>query len=92
MRRVVLGLAVILLPTAAMADDSVGRYQAIAVPQPTNAVGSGQILLLDTRDGQVWEWWSSPTMGNVPGGAGITYMGKLTPGTKPGDIVQRFRY
>jgi hypothetical protein len=82
----------VLISFGASAQDGHGRYQAIAIPQASNSISSGNVLLLDTRDGHVWEWWHSPTMGNVAGGAGITYMGKLIPRGAPGEIVQRYRY
>jgi hypothetical protein len=92
MMRVALAGVFSVFASVAMADDVVGRYQAIPIPQASNAISSGGVLLLDTRDGHVWEWWHAATVGNVAGGAGITYMGKLTPGKAPGDVVQRFRY
>jgi hypothetical protein len=84
--------ALVLISRPAFADDPIGRYQAIAIPPASNSISSGNILLLDTRDGHVWEWWHAATIGNVAGGAGITYMGKLISGKAPGEVVQRFRY
>ena len=93
MRAALLGaFTLTLMSFDALAEDGVGRYQAIAIPQPANAIGSGSILLLDTRDGQVWQWWQSTAIGNIAAGSGITYLGKLIPGTAPGEIVQRFSY
>jgi hypothetical protein len=69
-----------------------GRYQAIVIPPGREAPDMGHVLLLDTREGHVWRWWLSPSRGKEMGGGGITYEGKLTPGAKPGDIVQQYRF
>jgi hypothetical protein len=85
-------IAMLFLSVGAAAQDGIGRYQAVPIAPAPNSANSGEILLLDTRDGHVWKWWEAPRMGNVAGGSGITYMGKLVPGSSPGEIVQRFRY
>jgi hypothetical protein len=68
----------------AFADGVAGRYQAIVVPRPG---AEPRVLLLDTRDGQLWQWWH---LDSGEGDTGITYLGKLVPGTKAGDVVEHF--
>jgi hypothetical protein len=85
-------IAMLFLSVGAAAQDGIGRYQAVPIAPAPNSANSGEILLLDTRDGHVWKWWEAPTVGSAVGGSGITYMGKLTPGTSPGEIIQRFKY
>lgn len=83
MKRAILAGVLALLPFAAFADDGVGRYQALAVPETSDAAFAGRVIFLDTRDGHVWEWRNTRTAGNTAGGDGFTYMGKLTPGGLP---------
>ncbi|HXC29742.1 MAG TPA: hypothetical protein VNV38_17425 [Stellaceae bacterium] len=82
MKRIILAGVLALFPFAASADDGIGRYQAIAVPESGSAA-AGRVLFLDTRDGHVWEWRNAPTMANNFSGEGFTYIGKLTPGVAP---------
>jgi hypothetical protein len=70
----------------------IGRYQAVPIAPAANSAQSCEVLLIDTRDGHIWKWWEAATVANAAGGSGITYMGKLTPGISPGEIIQRFRY
>ena len=81
-----------MIARVAVAQDGIGRYQAVPIAPAPNSANSGEILLLDTSDGHVWKWWEAPTVGSAVGGSGITDMGKLTPGTSPGEIIQRFKY
>jgi len=83
MKRAILAGVLALLPFGALADDGIGRYQAIAVPEASNAAFAGKVLFLDTRDGHVWEWRNVPTISNNSGGGGFTYIGKLSPGVAP---------
>jgi hypothetical protein len=78
MKRAILAGVLALFPFGALADDAIGRYQALAVPDTNDALFAGRILFLDTRDGHVWEWRNPRVTGN--NGEGFTYMGKLTPG------------
>jgi hypothetical protein len=60
-------------------------------PKSGNELGD-RIMILDTRSGDLWQWWDAPALGNFPAKTGITYMGKVTPGTAPGETrsFQRF--
>jgi hypothetical protein len=83
MKRVILAGVLALLPSTALADDRIGRYQAVAVPETSNIAYAGRVLFLDTRDGHVWEWRNAPTISNNFNGGGFTYIGKLTSGVAP---------
>ncbi len=64
------------------AADEVGRYQMVALPNHPGSFDS-RVLILDTRDGHLWQWWEVPTVGGgVKGmnGSGISYLGKVVPG------------
>jgi hypothetical protein len=72
--------ALILTSPAALAEDPVGRYQMIVVP--ANQPGEDpRVLLLDTRDGHLWQWRSvdliADNVSNHRGNGGVTYLGKL---------------
>jgi hypothetical protein len=87
MKRAVLAGLIALFPSVALADDGIGRYQALALPQTGNTLAAETILFLDTRDGHVWEWRGVPAVGsNTPGG-GFTYLGKLIPGDAPAQLA-----
>jgi hypothetical protein len=81
MKRTILAGVLALFPFAALADDGIGRYQA--VPETSSAGLTGRVLFLDTRDGHVWEWRNAGAMQNNAAGGGFTYIGKLTPGVAP---------
>lgn len=87
-KRTILAGLLALLPFAAWADEGIGRYQAIAVPETSNAAFANRILFLDTRDGHLWEWRRAAAASRGADGEGFTYIGKLTPGealpTQPG--------
>ena len=72
--------------TAAEPQAQVGRYQAVAFPRPNGIVDVA--LLVDTRDGDLWEMSDSANFGNVRGGVILRYMGRLKTGAKVGEIVQ----
>jgi hypothetical protein len=83
MKRVVLAGVLALLPFAALADDGIGRYQAVAVPETSSTAYAGRVLFLDTRDGHVWEWRNARTIDSSANGGGFIYIGKLTPDVAP---------
>jgi len=41
------------------AADEVGRYQAIPLPRSNNDI-SQSVVIIDTKEGYLWEWVSSP--------------------------------
>jgi hypothetical protein len=80
-----LGLGPVLLVAAsalsvpARADDQVGRYQMVTLPQLPGSFES-RVMILDTRDGHLWQWWQLPAVGGSQPSSGISYLGKVTPG------------
>jgi hypothetical protein len=79
---IVFGFMVFSANIPARAED-VGRYQAVSVPKAANEFVD-RVMILDTKTGDFWLWWESPAVQGSPGGLGITYMGKVTPGSVEG--------
>jgi len=79
MKRMILAGILALLPFCAWADDAVGRYQAVAIPEAANSGFAGKILFLDTRDGHVWVWRNARAIDSSAYGGGFTYIGRLAP-------------
>jgi hypothetical protein len=69
----------LLLTPRAWADSAIGRYQMIALPTKPGSFDS-RIMILDTADGHLWQWWESPAVGSATPSNGIIYMGKVAPG------------
>jgi hypothetical protein len=90
MRRAIIGasLAAVILPLTAYAANvtETGRYQALLLHA---GPGGETVLLLDTKEGYVWHYWSSPALAGNPASQGVAYITKLRPGTKIGDIIDR---
>jgi hypothetical protein len=82
--------ASLLPPRAAHAENPVGRYEMVALP---NRPGSfdNRVMILDTADGHLWQWWEAPAMGSMAPGSGITYLGKVTPGNANGETMPAHR-
>jgi hypothetical protein len=64
----------------------VGRYQAVAMPRGPGT-GLDSVLIVDTRDGHLWQWLGSAGAGPLM----LRYIGHLTPGNHMGDIVEQKR-
>jgi hypothetical protein len=62
----------------------VGRYQAVAVSR-TPGSGLDSVLIVDTRDGDLWQWLGPAG----PGPVMLRYMGHLTPGGHMGDVIEQ---
>jgi hypothetical protein len=62
----------------------VGRYQAVAM---TRSPGSGfdSALIVDTRDGHLWQWFGSTSSGPQT----LRYMGQVTPGRHMGEVIEQ---
>jgi hypothetical protein len=80
------GLAALLaLTQPAHAEDSVGRYQMIPLPAHPGSFDN-RVMILDTRDGYLWQWWEAPVVGGSDSRShGIIYMGKVVPGGAAGE-------
>ncbi len=88
MRRLALaGLATVLFAASAPvhAEDGVGRYQMVPLPSRPGSFDN-RVMILDTRDGHLWQWWEAPVIGSTnSGGRGMIYMGKVVPGSAAGE-------
>lgn len=92
-RAIPIALLSSLLATPAIAGDPViGRYQGFILPKGSNEINGDRMMVLDTATGDLWQWWDSPALNQSAAKAGITYMGRVTPGTAPGETrtFQRF--
>ncbi len=90
MRFIILaGLAAGLLSATlkAHAEEGVGRYQMVPLPARPGSFDN-RIMILDTRDGHLWQWWEAPVVGSGnSGGRGMIYMGKVVPGSAAGETM-----
>jgi hypothetical protein len=82
-RLVMLALLIAVPLRLANADD-VGRYQMVPIPKAPNEPGD-RVMILDTTTGDLWQWWEAPRTGQYGGGDGLTYMGRVAPGSRPGE-------
>jgi hypothetical protein len=62
----------------------VGRYQAVAMPRSPGE-GFDSVLIVDTRDGHLWQWIGSPSSGPQA----LRYMGQVTPRGHMGDVIEQ---
>jgi hypothetical protein len=70
----------------AKAENPVGRYQMIALPNKPGSFDS-KIMILDTADGHLWQWWEAPVVGSSVPSSGITYLGKVAPGASSSETA-----
>lgn len=71
----------------AMPAGPVGRYQLVRLMDGDR--DHTAVMVLDTANGHLWEWREAPgTKGSAR--AAIIYMGKVEPGTQPGEIVDSY--
>lgn len=67
-----------------------GRYSIISL-LPTQSETGNRALILDSHDGYLWEYWSGPdATGKF--NEGITFLGKLMPGSTPGETTPIVRF
>ena len=78
------------LPPGVTAKNN-GRYQALALPHDPGTAGD-KMMIVDTLTGDVWQWFDSPALSQYIGRSGVTYMGKLKPGKKPGETITFKRF
>lgn len=86
----VLTTLILTFSRAVASDHENGRYQIVAIP-PTQADTASRAMILDTRDGYLWQWWQGNTSGGAPA-EGITYLGKITPVISPGETIPITRF
>jgi hypothetical protein len=86
-KRLALGSVLILAAGApADAQNDVGRYQMAPLPALPGSYAN-RVMIIDTRDGHLWQWWETPAVGSGSPSSGITYLGKVTPGNSTGEAA-----
>jgi hypothetical protein len=80
----------LIVPRAAHAENPVGRYEMIALPNKPGSFDN-RVMILDTADGHLWQWWEAPAVGSLLPSSGITYLGKVIPGTTAGETMPAHR-
>ena len=78
------------LAAPAKAENPVGRYQMIALPDKPGSFDS-KVMILDTADGHLWQWWEAPAVGSSVPSSGITYLGKVLPGASSSETAKAHR-
>ncbi len=73
------GLAVLFATAPAVAQEPVGRYQMVPLEAKPGSFDT-RVMILDTSDGHLWQWWETPSIGGGTPSSGITYLGKVGPG------------
>jgi hypothetical protein len=88
--RIALALVALALSAAggtqAQTQNPVGRYEMVALPKQPGSYDN-RVMILDTADGHLWQWWEAPAVGSAISSSGITYLGKVTPGNAPGETT-----
>lgn len=70
-----------------------GRYQTVSIPKDANSVSADRIFIIDTKEGHMWLWVEFPVVSNVSeGGRILIYQGKVKPGKKMGDIIEKQQF
>src|ERR1700761_7648696 len=77
-------------PVPAHAQNPVGRYEMITLPNKPGSYDN-RVMILDTADGHLWQWWEAPAVGSLAPSSGITYLGKITPGNISGETFPAHR-
>jgi hypothetical protein len=72
-------LAALSAITPAQAQETVGRYQMVPLAAKPGSFDT-RVMILDTSEGHLWQWWEAPSIGGGTPGSGITYLGKVGPG------------
>ena len=79
----------LLLITQISYAEEIGRYQAVEITKSASATAD-EVFILDTKEGHMWVWSEYPTIPNLQkGGRSLIYMGKVKPGEKLGDIIEK---
>ncbi len=75
----VLSLAAMFAIAPAMAQEAIGRYQMVPLETKPGSFDT-RVMILDTSEGHLWQWWETPSIGGGSPSSGITYLGKVGPG------------
>ena len=73
---------ILAVPPSVKAGD-LGRYQVITQED--------LILVLDTKEGHLWQWQSF-VQANADIVYDTTYLGKMRPGKKPGEVIDSWTW
>jgi hypothetical protein len=80
----------LIAPRAAHTENPVGRYEMVALPNKPGSFDN-RVMILDTADGHLWQWWEAPAVGSSVPSSGITYLGKVAPGAAAGETMPAHR-
>ncbi|HEX4508005.1 MAG TPA: hypothetical protein VH722_19920 [Alphaproteobacteria bacterium] len=83
---IALALSVPGLAEAQTTQNPVGRYEMVALPKQPGSYDN-RVMILDTADGHLWQWWEAPAVGSSVPSTGITYLGKIAAGNAPGESM-----
>lgn len=91
-----LGLAMaslVMFCTGASNAANTGRYQAIALENEGQARGGSRVFIIDTQEGHIWTWSGNDLVsegGNERRyGPAFVYYGKVRPGSRVGEVMER---
>jgi hypothetical protein len=88
MKTIFLLVFAILVAQSAVAEE-IGRYQAIVFPG-TVSTDADKVFILDTKEGHLWTWTKyQKIQGATEGGVYFTYQGKIRPGQRMGDLLEK---
>jgi hypothetical protein len=82
----VIALALLAGAARAQTQGPVGRYEMVTLPNKPGSFDN-RVMILDTADGHLWQWWEVPAVGGMVPSSGITYLGKVVPGSTPGETM-----
>lgn len=75
------------------AEKDTGRYQAVNVSTGGQEISLPQVLILDTKEGNLWLWkfWVQKIgQPDMKSGYSLSFQGKLRPGEKMGEVIESF--
>ena len=91
MRTLMIIILLLLAITQTAYAGEIGRYQAVAIPKSNGDPKA--VFVIDTKEGHMWFWTEYPTIPNISqGGRYLIYQGKLKPGQKFGDTIERQQF
>lgn len=76
---VCLSLTIVLAAMPAQAEDPVGRYKMVPLENKPGSFDT-RVMILDTSEGYLWQWWEAPSVGGGTPSSGIVYLGRVGPG------------
>jgi hypothetical protein len=61
-------------------------YSLVVVPSGPNTTYR-EALIIDRRTGDLWDYINQSQIGKAPGGTTLLYVGKVAPGSAPGQVI-----